>query len=111
MQSNFIMADAVIALPDLKYTVPGAEIDLKGTYGLQGGLLNFTGRARTDATVSEIVGGWKGALLKPADRYFKKDGAGTEVPIHVNGTREAPRFGVDLGRMKYTSPQIPGHPQ
>ena len=29
------MADAVITLPDLKYTVPGAEIDLKGTYGVK----------------------------------------------------------------------------
>ena len=108
MQSDFTMADAVIALPDLKYTVPGAEIDLKGTYGVQGGLLNFTGTAKTEATVSEMVGGWKGALLKPADRYFRKDGAGTEVPIHVDGTRENPKFGVDLGRMKHTHPQIPG---
>jgi hypothetical protein len=108
MQSDFSMADAVITLSDLKYTVPGAEIDLKGTYGVKGGLLNFTGTAKTEATISAMVGGWKGALLKPADRYFKKDGAGTEVPIHVNGTRENPKFGVDLGRIRYTSPQIPG---
>ncbi len=108
MQSHFTMADAVIALPDLKYTVPGAEIDLKGTFGMQDGALNFTGTAKTDATVSEMVGGWKGALLKPADRLFKKDGAGTEVPIHLQGTREEPKFGVDLGRMKHTHPQIPG---
>jgi hypothetical protein len=106
--SDFTMADAVIALPDLKYTVPGAEIDLKGTYGVQDGVLNFTGTAKTQATVSEMVGGWKGELLKPADRYFRKDGAGTEVPIHVNGTREDPKFGVDLGRMKHSSPQISG---
>ncbi len=111
MQSDFTMADAKIALPNLKYTVPGAEIDLKGTYGMHGGLLNFTGTAKTDATVSEMVGGWKGALLKPADRYFQKDGAGTDVPIHVSGTRESPQFGVDLGRMKHTHPQIPGQPQ
>lgn len=108
MQSDFTMANAVVALPDLKYTVPGAEIDLTGTYGVEGGLLNFTGTARTQATVSEMVGGWKGALLKPADRFFKKDGAGTEVPIHVDGTREEPKFGVDLGRMKHTHPEVPG---
>ena len=108
MHGNFSMADAVIALPDLIYTVPGAEIDLAGTYGVDGGLLNFKGTAKTQATVSEMVGGWKGALLKPADRYFRKDGAGTEVPIHVDGTRENPAFGVDLGRMKHTHPQIPG---
>jgi hypothetical protein len=115
MQSDFTMADAVIALPNLIYTVPGAEIDLAGTYGVEGGLLNFTGTAKTQATVSEMVGGWKGALLKLADRYFQKDGAGTEVPIHVSGTRENPAFGVDLGRMKHThsqtpGPQLPGQP-
>jgi hypothetical protein len=111
LQSDFTMAEAVIALPDLKYTVPGAEIDLKGMYDVQQGLLDFTGTAKTQATVSEMVGGWKGELLKPADRYFKKDGAGAEVLIHVNGTREDPKFGVDLGRKRHTSPQIPGPQQ
>jgi hypothetical protein len=108
MQSDFTMADAVITLPDLKYTVPGAEIDLKGTFGVEDGLLNFTGAAKMQATVSEMVGGWKGALLKPADRYFRKDGAGTEVFIHVNGTRENPAFGVNVGRIRYTHAQISG---
>ena len=108
MRSDFTMANAVIALPDLMYAVPGAEIDLRGTYGVEGGLLSFTGTAKTEATVSAMVGGWKGVLLKPADRLFEKDGAGTEVPIHVDGTREQPKFGVDLGRLGHTHPQIPG---
>jgi hypothetical protein len=111
MQSDFTMANGVITFPGLIYTVPGAEIDLNGTYGIRGGLLSFTGKAKTEATVSQMVGGWKGALLKPADRFFRKDGAGTEVPIHVDGTRERPRFGVDLGRIRYRKPQLPGQPQ
>jgi hypothetical protein len=90
--------------------MPGAEIDLKGKYGMEGGQLSFTGTAKTEATVSAMVGGWKGVLLKPANRFFEKDGAGTEVPIHVDGTREQPKFGVDLGRMKHTHPQVPGQP-
>jgi hypothetical protein len=108
MQSDFTMVGGVIALPDLIYTVPGAEIDLKGTYSVKGGVLDFAGVAKTQATVSQLVGGWKGLLLTPADRFFKKDGAGTEVPIHIDGTREDPKFGVDLKRMKHTSPAIPG---
>ena len=108
MQSDFTMTNAVITLSDLKYTVPGAEIDLNGTYGMEGGQLKFTGTAKTEATISAMVGGWKGVLLKPADRFFEKDGAGTEVPIHMDGTREEPKFGVDLGRKKHTHPQIPG---
>jgi hypothetical protein len=111
MRSDFKMVAGVITLPDLKYTVPGAEIDLAGKYGIEGSTLDFTGKARTQATVSQMVGGWKGLLLKPADRFFKKDGAGTEVPIHVEGTREDPKFGVDIGGSKHTHPALPGQPQ
>ena len=100
MQGNFQMANGVITLPALAYTVPGADIQLKGTYGVEGGALNFIGTAKLDATVSEMVGGIAGLLLKPADRFFKKDGAGTEIPIHIGGTRESPEFGVDFDRMK-----------
>jgi hypothetical protein len=108
MSGDFEMAGGVITLPVLKYSVPGAEIQLKGTYEVEGGAINFAGSAALQATISQMVGGWKGLLLKPADRFFKKDGAGTEVPIHVSGTREDPKFGVDIGLMKKTSPETPG---
>jgi hypothetical protein len=112
MHAHFSLASAVVTLPDLDYSVPGAHILLKGTYGLESGALSFAGTARMDATVSQMVGGWKGLLLKPADRFFRKDGAGTLVPIHVAGTREAPKFGVDLPALKgaATHPQRPDAP-
>lgn len=100
MEGSFRMGGGTIALPALEYTVPGARIQLKGAYGLEGGTLDFAGTATMDAPVSKIVGGWKGFLLKPADRFFRKDGAGTKVPIHIEGTREAPKFGTDFGRKK-----------
>jgi hypothetical protein len=100
MEGDFALGGGIINLPALTYTVPGATIQLTGTYGIEGGALNFTGIAKMQATVSEMVGGWKGLLLKPLDRYLKKDGAGTEVPIHVRGTREQPEFGIDFNRMK-----------
>jgi hypothetical protein len=111
IESDFEMATGVITLPDLKYTVPGAEIDVNGTYDVDGSRLDFRGKAKTQATVSQMVGGWKGALLKPADRLFRKDGAGTEVFIHINGTSEDPKFGIDLEGKKHTSPVTPGGPQ
>lgn len=100
MEGDFQMAGGVITLPSLTYTVPGATIQLKGTYGVEGGALDFSGAAKMKATVSEMVGGWKGLLLTPLDRYFKKDGAGTEIPIHIGGTRDKPEFGIDIGRIK-----------
>jgi hypothetical protein len=100
MQGSFQLAGAVLTLPALEYTVPGAAIQLQGTYGLEGGALNFTGTAKMQASISKMVGGWKGLLLSPADRLLKKDGVGTEVPIHIEGTREQPKFGVDFDRIK-----------
>ncbi len=107
MLGHFQLAGGVVSLPELQYTVPGAEIQLTGTYGLEGGALDFRGTAKTNATVSQMVGGWKGLLLKPADRFFKKNGAGAEVPIHIEGTREDPKFGIGLGT-KRGAPQGPG---
>ena len=113
MHGTFHMAKGTIALPDLNYSVPGANIQLQGTYALDGAL-NFTGTARMEATVSKMLGGWKGLLLKPADKFFQKDGAGTLVPITIKGTREAPDFGVDFSRIgfKGTHPESPAdkHP-
>jgi hypothetical protein len=106
MQGDFHVANGVIALPNLVYGVQGAQVQLHGTYNLDGEV-SMDGTARMDATVSQMVGGWKGFLLKPADRFFKKDGAGTQVPIRVRGTRDQPDFSVDFGRMKTTSPESP----
>jgi hypothetical protein len=108
MAGDFRMADGVINLPRLEYTVPGAVVNLKGTYGVDSGSIAFEGVAKMEATVSQIVGGWKGFLLKPVDRLFKKGDAGTQVPIHIRGTRDNPQFGIDLNRMKDSAPQRPG---
>ena len=110
MEGSFHMANAAISLPDLQYNVPGASIQLKGTYPLEG-FMHFDGTVRMQATVSQAVGGWKGFLLKPADRFFKKDGAGTVVPIQIRGSRDAPEFGVNFGRMKNSAPATPGQKQ
>jgi hypothetical protein len=111
MQGHFELGGGNLQLPDLDYQVPGAEIVAHGTYGLKAGSLAFDGDARLDASLSKIVGGWKGLLLKPADRYLRKNGAGTDVPIHVTGTRKEPKFGVDFDRLgknaKAEQPQEP----
>jgi hypothetical protein len=110
MDGEFHMAGAVINLPEVHYNVPGAAIQLQGHYALEG-FMHFDGTARMQATVSQMVGGWKGFLLKPADRFFKKDGAGTLVPIQIRGAHDAPEFSIDFGRMKKSEPETPGQKQ
>lgn len=97
MKGNFALNNGKLAISNLKYDVPGADIGMDGVYSLDGNEFDFHGRARLKATVSQMVGGWKGALLKPVDPFFKKNGAGTDVPIKVTGTKSEPHFGLDFG--------------
>jgi hypothetical protein len=111
MEGDFQLGGGLLKLPSLTYSVPGADIHLNGMYHLHDEFLDFSGIARMQATVSQMVGGWKGMLLKPADRFFKKEGAGTEIPIYISGTREKPEFGYDFERNKSTKPERPGQQQ
>ena len=97
VQGDFDLHDGVLTIPRVTYTVPGADIHLHGTYRTKGQTLDFTGTAKMQATISKMVGGWKGFLLKPADRFFKKNGAGAEIPIYIAGTRDEPHFGYNGG--------------
>jgi hypothetical protein len=38
-------------------------------------------------------------LLKVVDPLFRKQGAGTMLPIVVSGTVDQPSFGLDKGRL------------
>jgi hypothetical protein len=108
VEGEFNLDGGVLTLPSVAYTVPGADIHLHGTYHTEGGTLDFTGTAKMQATISKMVGGWKGILLKPADRFFRKNGAGAEIPIYIAGTRENPKFGYNSGHSESTHPQRPG---
>jgi hypothetical protein len=100
MRGDFNLADAGLNLSNVLYDIPGASIKLAGVYSLDGAKFNFTGTADMQATVSRMVGGWKGMLLMPLDRVFQKNGAGTEIPFKIDGTRSDPHFGLDFDRLK-----------
>lgn len=100
MHGDFKLAGAGLSLPDLRYDIPGAAIKLAGIYSLDGAKFNFAGIADMQATVSRMVGGWRGVLLMPFDRVFQKNGAGAEVPFKIDGTRSDPHFGLDFDRLK-----------
>jgi hypothetical protein len=99
MKGDFDLGEQKITISNLNYQVPGAEVAMNGVYTLDGEQFNFQGVARLQAKVSEMVTGWKSAVLQLADPLFMKHGVGTEVPIEVTGTRSEPHFGVDLGKV------------
>ncbi len=99
MKGDFELGEQKITINNLDYQVPGAEVAMNGVYTLDGETFNFEGTARLQAKVSEMVTGWKSWALKVADPLFMKNGAGTEVPITITGTRSEPHFGVEMGKV------------
>jgi hypothetical protein len=98
MVGQFVLGGGKLTFSKLDYTLPGATVALTGEYSLDGDQFEFAGKMRTDAKVSQMVASkWKSILLKPVDPFFKKDGAGAEIPVKISGTKSAPKFGLDLG--------------
>jgi len=97
MNGTFNLSQALLSFSQLQFRIPGTEVNLAGTYSLDGNEFDFHGKARMDAKLSQMVTGWKSLLLRPVDPFFSKNGAGTEIPVKVTGTKSEPHFGVDFG--------------
>jgi len=96
LHGTFHVAKGIVKFSSLTFSVPGAAINLAGTYNLVGGELDFNGHLRLQAKLSQTVTGAKSFFLKAVDPFFKKDGAGTLIPVSISGTREHPTIGVTV---------------
>jgi hypothetical protein len=95
LKGNFILDNGILTFRGLTFKVTGAEVALNGTYTLQKEDLDFHGKLRIEAKLSQTMTGAKSFLLKAFDPFFRKNGE-TELPIKITGQREHPSFGLDL---------------
>jgi hypothetical protein len=96
LQARFTMDHAKIDLSNLGFAVEGAAIDLSGTYQMDTGALDFHGHLKLDAKLSQATTGVKSLFLKVVNPFFEKDGAGTDLPIKITGTKDHPDYGLDF---------------
>ena len=99
LKGSFLLRDGQVTFRKLTFGVNGATVELAGTYGLRDEKLDFHGKLRLQAKLSQTMTGVKSFLLKPFDPFFRKNGV-TELPIKVTGTRSQPSFGLDLHHKK-----------
>jgi hypothetical protein len=109
----FTLREGVLSFSSLQFVIPGTRADVNGKYSLDGDTFDFHGTLKLQAKLSQMTTGWKSILLKPVDPFFHKDGAGTEIPFKISGTRDEPHFGLDFGHKNEvsgdtTSPSAPG---
>lgn len=100
LRGNFHLARGNIRFSRLTFAVPGARIQLAGDYDIPAGQMDFSGHLRMQAKLSQTMTGAKSFLLKAFDPFFSKNGAGTELPISITGTRENPTFEVSVFHKK-----------
>src|SRR5882672_4778471 len=95
LKGNFVLDNGVISFRGLTFSVPGAEVALNGKYALEKEGMDFHGKLRMKAKLSQTMNGAKSFLLKAFDPFFRKNGQ-TALPIKIKGTRAHPSFGLDL---------------
>jgi hypothetical protein len=90
------LQDAVSHFSDVNFLVPGATAMGHGTYNLMNKRVNFHGKIRMQAEVSQATTGVKSFFLKFLDPFFKKKHAGAEVPVSMQGTYGHTHFSAGL---------------
>jgi hypothetical protein len=99
LSGTFRLRTATLTFADLSFAVPGAVVQIAGTYDMKRELLDFRGDLLLDATLEKTTTGWKAVAAKLAQPLFRRPGGGSKLPIKITGPRDKPEFGLDVGRV------------
>lgn len=95
LNTTFALAHGQMTLSKVDYKMPGVQLLLDGVYTMDASAFEFKGHVRTDAKPSQmVVAGWKKFLLKAADPFLGRNGAGLELPISISGQGKDVHFGL-----------------
>jgi hypothetical protein len=111
LSGQFALADAVMAVSEVNYQMPGAQVTMNGQVQMVPSMFEFHGKVRTEATASQMTTGWKSMLLRPFDGLLKKNGAGLELPVKVTGTRSTYDLGLDFPHDTRAKPGVDAGPK
>ena len=99
VRGRFVMRKARLEFKELRFTIPGAEVQLAGTYDLHREELDFQGDVLVDASLADMTSGFKSLLARLAQPFFRRPGGGSKLPIRISGPRSKPQFGLDVRRV------------
>jgi hypothetical protein len=77
--------DGVLSTQRITLQIPGASVDLSGSFKLRDRTVDLVGNLRMQSDISHATTGFKSMLLKPLIPFFKKKKAGAVIPIAVTG--------------------------
>ena len=94
---QFRLKEGTLNLDAVQFQIPGAQMQITGTYALASENLDLHGKLEMQAALSHTMTGVKSVLLRIADPFFSKDGH-TELPVKVTGSAGHPHYSLDLHR-------------
>ena len=98
LSGRFVLENQALRFSSLTFGVPGAVVQLAGTYDLRSEQMNFSGELLTDASLADMTSGFKSLLARIAQPFFRRPGGGSKFPIRIQGPRSKPSFGLDVKR-------------
>ena len=102
MKGNFLLGKGVLTVTSIEYQIPGASVQMDGTYNLVQENLDFHGVVELQARLSQTVTGRKSMFLKILDPFFAKNGKGAVLPIKITGSVDHISYGLDFNHRKET---------
>ncbi len=99
IKGKFRLQNGVITFSELGFRVPGASVQMTGTFGLEDQALDLHGALKMQASLSQATTGAKSFFLKAVDPLFAQaGGGGTLLHFKITGTAKHPVYGLDLHR-------------
>jgi AsmA-like C-terminal region len=79
------VSDGVVSTERLTFQMPGAAVDLNGTFNFRDSTVHLLGNLHMQSDISHVTTGFKSLLMKPLIPFFKKDNSGAVIPIAITG--------------------------
>lgn len=95
---QFRLKDGVLTFSELTFAVPGATVQLAGTYHLRDEQIVLAGHLLLDATLPDTLSGFRSLVARAVQPFFRRPGGGSKLPIRISGPRARPAFGLDVRR-------------
>ena len=96
---RFVLKDATLRFSELRFSVPGARVQLAGSYDLRRQAIDFRGDLLLEASLAQMTSGFRSLIARLAQPFFRGQNGGTRLPIRITGTRGKPSFRLDVRRV------------
>jgi hypothetical protein len=92
LKGHLDVHDGVANFTNLFFQVPGADVNMHGTFGLINERINLHGTMRMQAKPSQATTGVKSFLMKVLDPFTNKDRGRVPIPVSITGTYNHPDY-------------------